>query len=153
MKKSDRVFSIICIGLSLWLILESLKYDFLEKYTPGPGFMPFWLGVVLLIFSIALLIETFVKKNGKEVKKRLLPPRHSLYRLGLIMLITAGFSLVMNFLGFTLSVILYVPVILFFMEGINITKSVIAGLAFGVCIFLIFQYWMEVNLPTGFWGF
>jgi len=153
MKKSDRVFSLICIGLSFWLILESLKYDFLEKYTPGPGFMPFWIGVVLFIFAIALLMETFVKKNGEGLKTQLLPPRHSLYRLGLIMLITVGFALVMNFLGFTLSVILFVSAILFFMEGINIIKSVVTGLAFSVCIFLIFQYWMEVNLPIGVWGF
>lgn len=155
MEKSDRVFSIICMGLSFWLIVESLNYKIIKGYTPGPAFLPFWTGVILFIFAIALIMETFSKKKGKEngKKDRILPPRTSLYRLGYIMLVTAGFAVVMNFLGFTITTALYVMTILFFLEGFNATKSIIAGLAFGFCFFLIFQYWMDVSLPIGFWGF
>ena len=153
MNKGDRVFSIICIGLGLWLIIESFKYNYIVKYTPGPGFMPFWVGAVLLIFAFAQLIETFFKKDPKIAKKPRLPGKHSLYRLGLIMLITAIFSLVMNSFGFALTVILFVSIILHFLEGIPITKSVITGLAFSIFIFVIFQYWMEVELPRAIWGF
>ena len=43
MNKSDRVFSVICLGISLWLILESTKYNYTVKYTPGPVPPPFWM--------------------------------------------------------------------------------------------------------------
>ncbi len=118
MKKGNRVFSIMCLGISLWLILESSKYNYVVKYTPGPGFFPFWLGLVLSAFSIALLIETFLEKGGKHPKEpRRLPGKHALYRVGEITLFIAGFSLLMTSLGFVLSVMLFVSGLLFFMEN------------------------------------
>ncbi len=155
MNKSNRVFAIICLGVSLWLILESFKYNYTVKYTPGPGFFPFWLGVVLSLFSIALLLETIFKgRHGKKASEpSLMPEKHSLYRVGLITLFTAAISLLMTSLGFVLSVILFVSVILFSMERVPVVRSVITGLAMSACIYLIFEYWMEISLPAGLWGF
>lgn len=150
MNTGDRIFSIICLGLSLWLVLESFKYDYTVRYTPGPGFLPFWLGVVLAIFALAQLIETFMTKGGAEMHKSCLPPKSSLYRLGLIMLITLGAAMAMDTLGFVLTVFLYVSVLLFVLEGVTIIRSLLTGLIFSGCIFLIFQYGMEVELPRGF---
>jgi putative tricarboxylic transport membrane protein len=153
--KSNRVFAAICLGVSLWLILESSKYNYTVKYTPGPGFFPFWLGVALSMFSIALLIETiFKRKGGKHLNEPTrMPAKHSLYRVGLITLFTAAVSLLMTSLGFVLSTILFVSVILFSMERIPAVRSVITGLAMSACIYLIFEYWMEIGLPAGFWRF
>ena len=155
MNKSNRAFSIICLGISLWLILESFKYNYTVKYTPGPGFFPFWLGVVLSFFSIALFMETiFKRKGGKNTSEsRIMQEKHSLYRVGLITFFTAAVSLLMTSLGFVLSVILFVSVILFSMERVPVVRSVITGLAMSACIYLIFEYWMEIGLPAGFWGF
>ena len=153
MNTGNRVFAIICLGISLWLMLESLQYKYMVKYTPGPGFMPFWIGVVLAIFSLALLLETVKKQGSQKRDLRCLPARHSLYRLGWIMLITAGLTLVMSYLGFTLSVILFVPIILYFLEEVHLIRSVITGILFGAGVFLVFRYWLDLNLPTGLLGF
>lgn len=153
MNKGNRVFSIICLGLSCWLILESLKYKYIVKYTPGPGFFPFWLGIVLLGFSIVLLVETFRGKGDKNSDAPRLPPRHSLYRVGLITLFTAGLALLMTPLGFVPGVILFVTVILCLLEKVAIVKGVVTGLIMSICIYLIFEYWMEIGLPPGLMGF
>jgi putative tricarboxylic transport membrane protein len=154
MNKGNRVFSIICLGISLWLILESSNYNYMVKYTPGPGFFPFWLGVVLSLFSIALLIETFRKKGGKNLNEpSRLPGRQALYRVGEITLLTAGFALLMTSLGFVLSAFLFVSGLLFFMERVPVVRSLITGLIMSACVYLIFEYWMEIGLPAGFWGF
>ena len=154
MNKGNRVFSIICLGISLWLILESSNYNYMVKYTPGPGFFPFWLGVVLSLFSLALLIETFRRKGGKHLDEpRRLPERRVLYRVGLITLLTAGFALLLTSLGFVLSAFLFVAGILFFLERVPAVRSVITGLFMSACIYLIFEYWMEIGLPAGLFGF
>lgn len=153
MNKGDRVFALISIGISIWLILESFRFNYLVKYTPGPGFMPFWVGVILLLFAVALLIESFKKKGQKEQEASRLPDRHAFYRVGLIALLTAGLSLLMTTLGFTLSVVLFVSVILYFLEKVALVRSLITGLIMSFCIYLIFEYWMEVGLPPGLWGF
>ena len=152
MRKGDRVFAVICLGISLWLILESLQFDYLSKFGPGPGFEPFWLGVILAILSAFLLINTIRRKDDKDDKKPILPGWKSLGRLAVIMLTMAGFALVVQSIGFALSVFLLVAVLLFFLEGVGALKSVFYGVIFSGLIFLVFQYWLGVDLPKGFLG-
>ena len=152
MKKGDTIFAIICMGLSLWLILESLQFDYLSDFGPGPGFEPFWLGVMLALLSIALLINTLRKKNNEEDDKPRLPGWKSLGRLGVIMLIMAGLALSMNTLGFILAVFIFVALILYILEKVSILKSVFYGIMFSGFIFLLFRYWMNIDLPKGFVG-
>ena len=152
MKKGDRVFAIIGMGLSLWLIIESLSFDYLSEFGPGPGFEPFWLGIALAILSIALLIKTFYRRGGEPDETSPLPGLKPLGRLGLIMIIIAGFALFLNTLGFVVTVFLFVSLILFTLENVGILKSMFYGIMFSGFVFLIFSYWMDINFPTGFLG-
>lgn len=152
MRKGDRVFAVICLGLSVWLILESLQFDYHSKFGPGPGFEPFWLGVLLALLSISLLINTLRRKGRKDDEAPCLPGWKSLGRLAFIMLALAAFALVMESLGFVLTVFLFVAILLFSLEGVGIPKSVFYGVMFSFFIFLVFRYWLEVELPKGFLG-
>lgn len=152
MRKGDRVFAVICLGLGFWLILESLQFDYLSKFGPGPGFEPFWLGVLLALLAVFLFIDTIRRKGRKEDEKTMLPGWKSLGRLASIMLAMAGFALVVEVLGFTLSVFLFVTVLLFFLEGLGLPKSVFYGVMFSGFIFLVFQNWLGVDLPKGLLG-
>ena len=152
MKKGDRVFSIICMGLSLWLVLESQKFQYLSKFGPGPGFLPFWLGIILGLIALFAFANTFSGKREHEGDEPRLPGWRSLGRVGLIMLIMAGFALFVNTLGFVLTVFLFVATLLFVLEGVGLLKSLFYGAMFSACIFLIFLYWMELDLPKGLLG-
>jgi putative tricarboxylic transport membrane protein len=152
MKKGDITFSVICMGLSLWLILESQKFAYASKFGIGPGFFPFWLGIVLAGFSLFKFVASLTEKYDAEDLKPRLPRLGSLGRLGLIMLIMAGFALVMNGLGFILTVFLFVSIILFVLEGDSVLKSIFYGVMFSAAIFLVFRYWLEVDLPRGLLG-
>ena len=153
MKKGDRVFGLICLGLSIWLIFEALKFDYTTEFTPGPGFHPFWLGVCLAGLSLYLIVDAFKRKSNKGDKENLLPGWKSLLRVGLILLIMAGFSFSMMALGFVLTVFVFVSLILFVLEGYGVLKSVVYGIMFSGFVFLIFRYWLEVDLPRGLLGF
>ena len=152
MKKGDITFSVIGMGLSLWLILESQKFAYASKFGIGPGFFPFWLGIILAAFSLFRFILCFKEKYDAEEIKPRLPGWRALGRLGLIMLIMAGFALVMSSLGFIATVFLFVFAILFVLEGDRLLKSIFYGVMFSAAVFLIFRYWMEVDLPTGLLG-
>jgi len=152
MKKGDRVFAVFSMGLSVWLILESQQFDYLSEFGPGPGFEPFWLGILLAVLSLALLINTFTRHGGEEDEKPRLPGWKALGRVGLIMLITAGFALALNTLGFVLTVCLFVALILYTLEEVGLLKSLFYGVMFSGSVFLIFSYWMDINFPTGLLG-
>ena len=152
MKKGDIIFSVISMGLSLWLILESQKFAYFSKFGIGPGFFPFWLGIIVAAFSLFKFILSLREKYDEDDCKPRLPGWRALGRLGLIMLIMAGFALVMSSLGFIATVFLFVFAILFVLEGDRLLKSIFYGVMFSAAVFLIFRYWMEVDLPTGLLG-
>ena len=74
MRKADRIFGVIGLLLALWAYLESRKFDYMTEFTPGPGFMPFWVGVVLAVLSCYLIVDSFVRKAGKKDDAKA-PPR------------------------------------------------------------------------------
>jgi len=152
MRKGDRAFAVICMGLSLWLILEAQQFNYLSKFGPGPGFFPFWLGIILGAFSVFTFVHTIVRKRTEEEDAPRLPGWHSIGRVALIMLVLVGFALIMKALGFILTVFLFVAVILFALEGDSLVKSVFYGVMFSAGVFLIFIYWLEVDLPKGLLG-
>ena len=152
MKRGDRVFAVIGLGLSLWLILESLKFDYKTTYTPGPGFHPFWLGVCLGVLSLLLLFNTFARKDRKKDIETRLPKKKSLLRVGLILLLTAGFALSMTRLGFVLTVTVFVFLILFVLERYTLIKSILYSIIMSGVVLLVFRYWLNVDLPKGLLG-
>jgi putative tricarboxylic transport membrane protein len=152
MRKGDRIFGLICLGLSFWLILEALRYDYRTEFTPGPGFAPFWLGVTLGLFSLFLIFNSYKRKGKEEDEKRILPERKSLQRIGLILLLLAGFVVLFMPLGFLLSTCALVFLLLYLLESYSLFKSIFYAILFSGFAFLIFQYWMEVELPRGWFG-
>src|SRR5512140_1850546 len=126
MKRADRVFAFICLVLSCWLVIESLNYDYTTDYTPGPGFLPFWLGICLGLLSLFLLFDSIrrrdAKEDGKETK---MPAGKALLRLGLILLITAGLAFFMMKIGFVLATFVFSALILIILEKYTILKGVL----------------------------
>ena len=152
MKRADRIFAFIGLVLSCWLVFESLKFDYMTTYTPGPGFHPLWLGVCLGLLSLALMADTFRRRGNLKDEEKGLPGGKSLLRVGLILLFTAGFALSMTTLGFIPTVILFVFLVLFVLERYSLFKSILYSGIMSGAIFLIFRYWLNVALPKGWLG-
>jgi putative tricarboxylic transport membrane protein len=152
MKKADRIFGVIGLGLALWCYLESTRLTYMTEFTPGPGFMPFWVGVILALLSVYLIVNTFKRKPGKKDDAKLLPEKHALIRVGAIMLLLFGVKFSMNILGFPLTLALFTTVILLLLEKYNILKSVGYGIAYSAVTWFIFEYVLSMGFPKGFLG-
>jgi putative tricarboxylic transport membrane protein len=152
MKKADRIFGIIGLGLALWSYLESTRLKYMTEFTPGPGFFPFWVGVALAFLSVYLIIDSYVRKPGKKDDKKILPEKHMLYRVGAIMLMLVVVRYTMNLLGFPLTLALFTTVILLLLEHYSILKSVGYGIAYAGVTWFIFEYILSMGFPKGFLG-
>ncbi len=152
MRIGDRVFGMICLGLSFWLIIEARRYDYTTTFTPGPGFAPLWVGVLLGLFSLYLIVDSYIRKTKEKDEKAVLPGRSSLRRIGLIILILVGYTIVLMPAGFLLSTLALTFLLLYFLEKYGIAKSLLYSAMFSGGAFLLFQYWMEVDLPKSWLG-
>jgi putative tricarboxylic transport membrane protein len=152
MKKADRIFGVIGLGLSLWCYLESTRLTYKTEFTPGPGFMPFWVGVVLALLSCYLLFDSFIRKPSGKDDAKLLPTTHALLRVGAILLSLVIATAVMSYLGFPLTLVLLTMAILRFLERYSVVKSVGYGIAYAVVTWFIFEYILSMGFPKGFLG-
>lgn len=152
MRKADRIFGVIGLGLSLWCYLESRKFTFMEQFTPGPGFMPFWVGVALALLSCYLLFDTFRRAPSKQDDKKVLPEWHALTRVATILLLLFGVRFSMNLLGFPLTLAVFTAAILSILERYSLLKSVGYGIAYAAVTWFIFEYLLTMGFPKGFLG-
>ena len=152
MKKADRIFGVIGLGLSLWCYLESTRLNYMTQFTPGPGFMPFWVGVILALLSCYLIVDSYLRKAGKKDDAKLLPEMHALYRVGAIMLMLFGVRFSMNLLGLPMTLFLFTTAILLLLERYSILKSVGYGIAYAAATWLVFQYILSMGFPKGLLG-
>ena len=152
MRKADRIFGVIGLGLSLWCYLESTRLTYMAEFTPGPGFMPFWVGVVLAILSCFLLFDTFKRKPTEKDDKSVLPAKHALIRVGIIILMLFGVKFSMNILGFPVTLVVFTTAILSILERYSIIKSVGYGIAYSAVTWFIFEYILTMGFPKGFLG-
>jgi putative tricarboxylic transport membrane protein len=152
MKKADRIFGVIGLGLSLWCYLESTRLHYMTEFTPGPGFLPFWVGVILALLSCYLIIDSFLRKPGKKDDAKLLPEKHALLRVGAIMLMLFAVTFTMKFFGFPLSLFIFTTAILLLLEHYSIIKSVGYAVAYSAVTWFVFEYFLSMGFPKGFLG-
>lgn len=152
MRKADRIYGVIGLGLALWSYLESTRLQYMTEFTPGPGFFPFWVGVVLALLSLYLILDTYLRKPDKSDDKKILPERHMLYRVGAIMLMLVVVRYTMGFLGFPLTLALFTAAILYLLEHYSILKSVGYGIAYAGVTWWIFEYMLSMGFPKGLLG-
>jgi putative tricarboxylic transport membrane protein len=152
MKKADRIFGVIGLGLSLWCYLESTRLHYMTEFTPGPGFLPFWVGVILALLSCYLIIDSFLRKPGKKDDAKLLPEKHALFRVGAIMLMLFAVTFTMKFFGFPLSLFIFTTAILLLLEHYSIIKSVGYAVAYSAVTWFVFEYFLSMGFPKGFLG-
>jgi hypothetical protein len=59
MRNSNRIQSLVWAGLGLYIACEGFLLKLGTARAPKPGFMIFWMGVVILLLSLLFFIETF----------------------------------------------------------------------------------------------
>jgi len=143
----ETLFVLVLAVLGGSIIMTSLTYGFGTFRRPGPGLYPFFIGVCIFIFSIVLLIL--------ELRS---PTRATLFVEGGIktfLLMTITFCLwiaVMPLLGYVIVTLLatYGFCKIMNLEGWWKPLAVSGGTA--LFIYLLFDYWLYIDLPRGILG-
>jgi len=149
---NDQVSSLLWLTLAVVIILASIPYGLGTLGSPGTGFLPFLTGLGMGFFAfIGILHSTWRRRQGVGWKPKIIGLRWQKSLLVLAALVAYVFFLVP--LGFSLCTALFVG---FLLRAIQPQKwPVVIGGGFGAAAasFLIFEVWLEAQLPKGIWGF
>lgn len=152
-KKYDILPAIFLIFLSIFVILGSYKLELGNFQNPGPGLMPFLLGVGLFLVSIFIAGRSFSKiQKRQDVAKQVAPSKVNFNKIVLVSGSLVTYALFLEKLGFLFSTLLLL-IFLFKIAGSGKWRSVLAASVLTViATYLVFTY-LGIRFPKGIIGF
>jgi putative tricarboxylic transport membrane protein len=146
--RKDFASSIFLVLLGVFLISQSRHYSVWGRSGPQAGFFPLVIGIIISGFSLVILIQSFVldpAQGNEQAKEAVSSFRVSSYALSMVL-----YGLLMTTLGFFISTLLFLFLIVKYGEKQGWKTTLIFGLATTLLSYLLFRYWLGVPLPLGF---
>lgn len=149
-RKVDMGLGIFCAVVGIFILYRSSKLDFTIGNAPGPGFFPGLSAAALALVGglLALISRASSKGDDAFAMPSLGQAKRS---IGLWLVLLAS-VLMFSVVGFLISMLGLVGVLIFGLEG----KRNLAGVATVVLIplgaYLLFGVLLQVRLPTGVFG-
>jgi hypothetical protein len=143
----ETLFVLLLTVLGGTIMGISLAYGFGTFKRPGPGLYPFFIGVSIFIFSALLLIAELrspgsVSLFGEEGVKKFL----------LMIVAFCLWILVMPFLGYVIVTLLVTYAFCKIMRLEGWWKPLVVSAGTALFIYLLFDYWLYIDLPRGLLG-
>ncbi|NWF92777.1 MAG: tripartite tricarboxylate transporter TctB family protein [Syntrophaceae bacterium] len=138
--------SLIFLFAGIYGVVFSLQLPFGYLREPGPGMLPLFLSILLLLSGALGLIHS-MSKGGKGIDwhgmvKKVITPLE-------IVGVTAGFILALESLGYLITSSLYTFLLFFWICRYRLVVSIGLSTSFGVGSWLFFDKLLSVPLPSG----
>ncbi|OGA03164.1 MAG: hypothetical protein A3H35_15145 [Betaproteobacteria bacterium RIFCSPLOWO2_02_FULL_62_17] len=113
---------------------------------PQAGYFPFYIGLLLCLSSLWNLAKNFL---GKTVAQKSFVGRGALKLILAMLVPTIVYVVLIGWIGFYLSSILYIGFFMIWLGKYSWTRSAAVSGAVIVCTYLMFEIWFRVPLPKG----
>jgi putative tricarboxylic transport membrane protein len=147
----DKKSSLVWFFFSLLVILGSTKYSFGVLSRPGPGFLPMLCGITMASLSLMVFLRAvWQEKKGAKIKgEAFLTSRWPKIVTVLIFLLAYWFFL--ETLGYLVMTFIFIILVLKVVDPGSWRSALIEAVGAAVFSYLLFEVWLQVQLPKGFW--
>ena len=146
MRKSNRIQALLWAVLGFYITYEGFLLKLGTGRAPKPGFMIFWMGVVIVILSALFFLGTF---TTPEREHKALWWRVRWFRGAKLMAALFLYVAVFQFLGFILSTFL---LLVYMFKGLEPqswrTALLLSAVTVAIC-YLVFGVFLELQFPPG----
>ena len=149
MRRADQVTGLLLLVLGAGFAGGALQYPYWTPTGPGSGFLPLWLGLAMAVLALALLVGA---TRATEPGPSWLPGRRGLVRLVVVVAATALFVAFMNVVGMALGTVIFLVVLLRFLEGHGWGVTLLVAVGTAAANWLVFSRWLRVPFPAGVLG-
>ena len=153
MEKFDFLGSIVLLIFGLVICFESLHLGLGTWMVPGAGFLPFSAGLSLALLSLAISVLAIVRKKEipyAAVKYSERPNSGKIVSIVFVSLIV--YNILWTILGFSLTTFLFLG-FLFWVGKRNWSFTIIGAAIISLLTYILFQLFLDAQLPTGIIGF
>lgn len=141
------------LALSVFIVFgESFRGNIGTFRYPGPGFMPFWAGVVLGVLAIVVVCTSGRIRVGGLRKESLWRGK----KWGNVILVIFSlfiYAILLPWIGYLIASFGLLTLLFGLMGRHRLWLQGIGALVTSVVTYLIFHNWLGVQLPVGILGF
>ena len=153
MARFDRIFSFIWFALGVFQCVESFSLGLGSFMEPGTGFMPFVLGLVMMILAFALFWESYLTIRKNPAAKISLWSEVYWKRVVYIAVSMLAYAVLLPKLGYLLDTFLVMVLLLKSGEPIKWPTAIIVGALTAGFSYMLFGVWLNVSFPRGLLSF
>ncbi len=148
MRNTDQSSSLFWLVVAIGIVLLSLKYGVGTLHEPGPGFITFFAGAILIVLSLALFFSNFRDHADRSSLSSLWAGLETGKVLYVILLLVA-YIFLLKPVGFLISTFLLL-ILLFGVKGSYRLKTILLmSLLVTAGSYLVFEIWLGAQLPKG----
>ncbi len=151
MTRIYQTVAVIFMAFGALVICLSLDLSYSADFGPGPGFFPFWLGVLLILLGLVEIVGT-TRRPREPLPPGFMPDRAGIKRILFISGSLVAAIFLMKPLGFSLTIFLFGIFLLRTMGRQPWWATIAISLIGSFGTFRLFRL-LQVSLPTGPWGF
>jgi len=148
MRNTDQSSSLFWLVVAIGIVLLSLNYGVGTFHEPGPGFITFFAGAILIVLSLALFFSNF-RDQAERSSLRSLWAGLETGKVFYVILLLVAYTFLLKPVGFLISTFLLL-VLMFRVKGSYRLKTVfLMSLLVTAGSYLVFEIWLKAQLPKG----
>jgi putative tricarboxylic transport membrane protein len=149
MMDGNGISALFCLLVALYVMWKGVELGFGGFHEPGAGFFPIFGGLILLVTSTALMIQSFLSKlrTGERETHKGNEVNIALVAYTCVCLIV--YSLIFEWLGFIISTFLLGMFLLRVMEHKKWWVHLLTSATVSLATYVIFNSFLKSELPKG----
>jgi putative tricarboxylic transport membrane protein len=147
MKIADRLVGAALLAFAVYVFIVARSMEFLTEGVPGPGFVPFWVSLVMGVSAILILVKSGIKPlTGMLIADRGALRRTLAFSAGIV-----AIPLLTPFIGMILTLALFMAFAVPLLGVRKWTHVLAAAILVPAFVYFLFQYILQVPLPVMPW--
>jgi putative tricarboxylic transport membrane protein len=151
-RRGWQVACICLLGIFIPALITSLGYSLTDALGPGPGFFPFWLSLIGVVLTGAMLVQLVRGSIFADAAVEILPDRQAAMQAGAVLVALTVAAALLEPLGFRLTMLPFIAGLLFALGARSLIAIALTAIAGSFGVFHVFYYWLKVPLPIGALG-
>jgi putative tricarboxylic transport membrane protein len=151
MKRGWQIATVTLLVLCAFFAFESFQLSLRDALGPGPGFFPFWLGMLGTVLAVFLLTQLHLNRVDLGTET-LVFDRAGVRNAVLVLVGLIVATALLDVVGFRVSMLLLIPYLLLVLGARNRVAVAICAVAGSFGVYYVFFDLLKVPLPVGIFG-
>jgi putative tricarboxylic transport membrane protein len=151
-RRAWQVACVCLLGVFVPALITSLAYSLTDTLGPGPGFFPFWLSLIGIALTGAMLVQLARGGIFSDDSVAVMPSLQAALQAGAVLVALAAAAALIEPLGFRLTMLPFIAGLLIALGARSVLAVALCAVTGSFGVFHVFYYWLKVPLPIGMLG-